>query len=111
MLRLGRQKLIIGALLLLLAASLAANAFLYREASRALFEEHDRPLIDRTVALFARLQPAEAEEIQAATFPMVMHLNDGMRCVELRRRDGLSHYTACYDRRDQVVLEMQGVSH
>jgi|GEM_PF-6335913 len=108
--RIGRHRLIVGALLLLLTASVAGNLLLYRQGSRPLFAEHDRPLVERTVALFARSEPARAEEIRTASFPMVMGLADGVKCVELRRHDRLGYLLACYDRRDKLILEMEGVT-
>ncbi len=78
-----RRNAILGALLLLLTGSLVANALLYRKASRPLFDEGDRWLIERTIA--RSLHPAQ---LRAETSPIVMHMG-GRNCVELRRHDGL----------------------
>ncbi len=95
------------ALLLLLAASLAANLLLYRKADGALFDEGDRPLIERTVTLFTR-GGANRTQIEAESFPVVMRLPD-RTCVELRRHDGRGYRRACYDGRNRLVEESEGV--
>jgi hypothetical protein len=94
-------------LLLLLTASLAANLLLYRMASRPLFEEGDRPLIERTIALSPRMG---SEDIRAVTFPIVMRRGD-RACVELRRYDGLGYSGACFDRQGRLIEETAGVDH
>jgi hypothetical protein len=94
------------ALLLLLMTSVAGNVLLYREASRPLFDEGDRPLIERTVALSPRM---DSDDIRAVTFPIVMR--HGQRtCVELRRYDGLGYSGACYDGGGRLIEEMAGVT-
>jgi hypothetical protein len=93
-------------LLLLLMASFAGNILLYRQASRPLFEEGDRPLIERTVALFPRMN---REDIRTVTFPIVMRQGD-RTCVELRRHDGLGHFGACYDGDGRLIQQTEGVS-
>jgi hypothetical protein len=95
------------ALLLLLAASLAANLLLYRKANRPLFEEGDRPLIERTVGLFTR-GGANHAAIEAETFPLVMRLSD-RTCVELRRHDGRGYQRACYDGRNRPIEQSEGI--
>lgn len=104
-----RRKAILSTLLLVLAASLAANLFLYRQASRPLFDEGDRPLVERTIAGAAVRSRAEsAGDIRAETFPIVMRLGD-RTCVELRRHDGRGHTGACYDRWGQLIEESASV--
>lgn len=97
-------KPLVVALLLLLMASLAGNLLLYRQASRPLFEEGDRPLIERTIAL----SPMASEDTRAVTFPIVMSWGD-RTCVELRRYDGLGYSGACYDREGRLIEERAGV--
>ena len=46
----NRRHAILWILVLLLAASLVANVLLYRKANRPLFDEGERPLVERTVA-------------------------------------------------------------
>ena len=94
------------ALLLLLMASLAGNLLLYRQARRPLFEEADRPLIERTVALSPFMG---SQDVRAVTFPIVMR--QGRRtCVELRRYDGLGYSGACYDRQGRLIEESASVA-
>lgn len=93
------------ALLLLLLASVAGNILLYRKASRPLFEEGDRPLIERTISLFLRMNP---EGIRAMTFPIVMRQGD-RTCVELRQHDGRGHFGACYDGQGRLIQKSEGV--
>ncbi len=105
-----RRNAILGALLLLLAGSLAANVLLYRQASRPLFEEGDRPLIERTIARAgARTRPDSSDDIRAQTFPIVMRRGH-QTCVELRRYDRLGYIGACYDRQERLIEETEGVS-
>lgn len=78
------RKPLVAVLLLLLVASLAANVLLYRKGSRPLFEEGDRPLIERTIALSPRM--SLEEDTRTVTFPIVMSWGD-RTCVELRRYD------------------------
>lgn len=105
--RFTRHGLIAGALLLL-AASVVANLILYRRASRPLLTEGDRPLIERTVAMFAASGRTSAADIRGQSFPIVLHLGD-RTCVELRRHDGLGHQSACYDRRGRLIEETESV--
>lgn len=93
-------------LLLLLIASVAGNILLYRQASRPLFREGDRPLIERTIALFPSTNP---EDLRAMTFPIVMRQSD-RTCVELRLHDGRGHFGACYDGQGRLVQQTEGVS-
>lgn len=93
------------ALLLLLTASIAANVLLYREASRPLFDEADRPLIERTIA---RSPCMGSDDVRAVTFPIVMR-HGHRTCVELRRYDGLGYSGACYDSRERLIEEVDGV--
>jgi len=107
--RIPRKPLVV-ALLLMLAASLVANLLLYRKASRPLFEEGDRPLIERTIAeAGARTRPDSADDIRAETFPIVMRRGH-QTCVELRRYDRLGYIGACYDRQERLIEETEGVS-
>jgi hypothetical protein len=94
------------ALLLLLMASMVANVLLYRKASRPLFAEADRPLIERTIALSPHM---DSDDIRAVTFPIVMRWGH-RTCVELRRYDGLGYSGACYDRRGRLIEEAAGVT-
>ena len=105
---LARHRLIIGALLLLLTVSAVGNVILYGKASRPLFAEGDRPLIERTVAHFAALNRTSDSEVRAQSFPLVLHLSD-RTCVELRRDYGRGHRGACYDRRDRLLEEVESV--
>jgi hypothetical protein len=100
-----RQPLVV-ALLLLLMASVAGNVLLYRQANRPLFEEVDRPLIERTIALSRGMG---SENIRTVTFPIVMRWGH-RTCVELRRYDGLGYIGACYDRRGRLIEETAGVT-
>jgi hypothetical protein len=99
---------IVGALLLLLAISVAWNILLYRQASRPLYAEGDRALIDRTVARAVAAAQTNAGDIREQSFPIVLHLAD-RTCVELRRHDGRGHEGACYDRRDRLIEETASV--
>ena|SRR5215213_1499691 len=103
-----RRNAILWTLLLLLAASLVANMLLYRKASRPLFEEGDRPLIERTIASAARSQRVSPDEIRADAFPIVMR-SARRTCVELRRYDRLGYSGACYDRGGRLIEETEGV--
>ncbi len=108
--RISRHGIVLGLLLLLLVASAALNILLlYRQANRPLFEEGDRPLIERTIAHFAAQGPNSEEEIRANSFPIVVRLGN-MRCVELRYgRQG--HQGACYDPSGQLIQESAGATH
>ncbi|HET9638167.1 MAG TPA: hypothetical protein VFP12_03080 [Allosphingosinicella sp.] len=101
-----RRHAILSALLLLLAVSLVANVLLYRQASRPLFEEADRPLIERTIARSPRIG---SEDVRSVTFPIVMRRGD-RTCVELRRYDRLGYTGACYDRQGRLIEETAGVT-
>jgi hypothetical protein len=103
-----RPKPIVAALLVLLALSLAGNALLlYRQASRPLYTEGDRPLIDRTIAHFAALEGMSEAEIRAHSFPIVMRQGE-RTCVELRY-GRLGHRGACYDRSGRLIEETASV--
>ena len=104
----ARHRLIIGALALLLLASLAANVILYPLASRSLYSEGDRPLIERTIALAAAGSTSRADEIRSETFPIVVNTGGGS-CVELRDRNASGHYGACYDRHGRLIEESGSV--
>jgi hypothetical protein len=93
-------------LLLLLIASIAGNILLYRQARRPLFNNGERPLIERTIALFPGTDP---EEIRAMTFPIVMRQGD-RTCVEMRLHNGRGHYGACYDGQGRLIQQTEGVS-
>jgi hypothetical protein len=95
------------ALLVLLIASFAGNVVLYREASRPLFHEADRPLIERTIVHFAHSARVSPDQIRAETFPIVMRWGH-RTCVELRRNDGLGYSGACYDRQERLIEEAEG---
>jgi hypothetical protein len=105
----SRQKLIVGALVLLLATSVAGNLLLYRQASRPLHTEGDRPLIERTAAHFAAIERTTADEIMTDSFPIVLHLAD-RTCVELRHIGGMGHRGACYDRQGELLEETASVT-
>ena len=105
--RFTRRRLIIGALLLLLTVSVAGNFILYRQVRRPLFTESERPLIERTIALFAASGRTSAAAIRAQSFPIVMKLGD-RTCVELRYY-GQGHQGACYDRRGRLIEETESV--
>ena len=105
----NRRHAILWTLLLLLAASLVANVLLYRKANRPLFDEGERPLVERTIAeAGARSRPNTANDIRAETFPIVMRLGD-RTCVELRRHDELGHIGACYDHRGRLIATTESV--
>jgi hypothetical protein len=109
--RITRRSLILGLLLLVLAASLAANLILYRQASRPLYTERDRPLVDRTIAHFAASARMSEAQIRAQSFPIVLSMGRDLNCVELRRYDGLGSQSACYDAQGRVVSEAESVVH
>ena len=98
----------LGALLLLLAVSIAGNIVLFRKASRPLHSAGDLPLIERTIALHARGAPAAEAEIRREAFPIVVRVGHGT-CVELRRYDRAGHYGACYDRRGRLIEQRASV--
>ena len=103
-----RNGAILWTLLLLLAASSVANLLLYRKAARPLFDEADRPLIERTIAdAAARSKHTGPDEIRADAFPIVMRWGS-RTCVELRRHDGLGYIGACYDRHGRLIEEAEG---
>ena len=104
------QRLIGGALLALLALSLAANVYLYPRATRPLYWDYDRLLIERTVARAAARERTDAETIRAQSFPIVLHL-PGRTCVEMRNTDGSGFHGACYDRDGRVTEEIDGVDY
>lgn len=104
-----RRTIVTIVLAALLAASLVANVVLLRLASRPLYAEGERPLIERTVALAAGGSPARAEELRASTVPIVVEAGGG-RCVELRRRDGRGYGGACYDAGGRLTRESAGVT-
>jgi hypothetical protein len=95
-------------LLLLLAISLAANAYLYSLATRPLYAASDRPLIERTLARAAIAERTNPEELRAGTFPIVLEIG-GRTCVDIRNTDGGGHYAACYDRAGRLVEQIAGV--
>ncbi len=100
------RKPLVAALLLLLMASLAGNALLYRQATRPLFDEADRPLIERTIALTPRMG---SEDSRTVTFPIVMRQGD-RTCVQLRRYDRLGYAGACFDRQGRLIEETASVT-
>jgi hypothetical protein len=105
----ARRRLAMPLLLILLVASLAGNIILYPRATRPLFSEGDRPLIQRTIA--AAASSGEHEEQMRTLFPVVMHLAD-RSCVELRSRYERGHYGACYNSRTGELLDQTAsVSH
>ncbi|MEA3009861.1 MAG: hypothetical protein QOJ91_1553 [Sphingomonadales bacterium] len=96
--------------MLLLVASVAGNALLYRKASRPLFEEADRPLIECTIArAAARSQHVDADDIRSHSFPIVMR-RGFQTCIELRRYDRRGYIGGCYDRQGRLIEETAGVS-
>lgn len=106
-----RRNAILWTLVPLLAVSLVANVLLYRKASRPLFDEGDRPLIERTIAdAAARSKHIGPDEIRATAFPIVMRWGH-RTCVELRRYDRLGYIGACYDRSGRLIEEADGVAH
>lgn len=104
-----RQRWIGGALLALLALSLAGNVYLYPRATRPLYEAYDRPLIEQTIARAALTQRTDAETLRAYSFPIVFRL-PGRTCVEMRNIDGSGFYGACYDRSGRVTEEIAGTN-
>lgn len=101
------RRLRVPLLLVLLTASLVGNVLLYPLATRPLFDEGDRPLVDRTVAAASHLPRSEF-------FPIVYRRHGeagepSLTCVELRSRHRLGHYGTCYDVNGHVVEERQSV--
>lgn len=110
MLRPKRRAILLVALGLLLAASLAANVVLYPLATRSLYQEGERDYIERTIALHARGSQSRAAEIRSTTFPIVMRIPAlGLVCVELRFPDEMGNLMACYDRSGRVTAESETV--
>jgi hypothetical protein len=69
-----------------------------------LFDESDRPLIERTIA-----RSPDCDELRSASFPIVMHW--GTRtCVELRRFDRRGYSGACFDRSGRMIKEVAGAT-
>jgi hypothetical protein len=103
-----RLKLVSGALLLILIVSVVGNIALYKRATRPLYHEGDRPLIERTVALAASMEHSSPDRIMARTFPITMRIGGGRTCVELRDLDGAGFHGACYASDGRRIEQIQG---
>jgi hypothetical protein len=101
----SRRQILLALFGTLFAASLTANIILYPRATRALFEEGDRPLIERTIA---EAGGRAFNERMGAYFPIVMRVESGT-CVELRSSQGLGAYTRCYDQAGRVIGAVETV--
>jgi hypothetical protein len=101
-----RNSRIILLLSLLLAASLAANVWLYPRATRVLVQPAEQPLVERARRHAARAYGADAARQARVTYPIVMTLSD-RTCVELRstREDRAGNFLACYDPKTGQLLE------
>jgi hypothetical protein len=105
-----RLRLVGGALLLLLAASVAGNIALYKQATRPLDNQGDERLIERTVAMAAIREHTSPDRIRARTFPITMRIGGGRTCVEIRDLDGASFHGACYGPDGTQIEQIQGLN-
>jgi hypothetical protein len=94
------------ALCVLLAISLAANAYLYPRATRPLVLPGDEQFVERASRHAAAAYGADAGRQARTTFPIVMALADRV-CVELRstRADRVGNFLACYNPQTRQRLE------
>jgi hypothetical protein len=101
-----RNSRIILLLSLLLAASLAANVWLYPRATRPLVQPSQQGLVERARRHAGKAYGADATRQARVTFPIVMTLSD-RSCVELRstRKDRVGDFLACYDPKTGQLLE------
>ena len=85
----------------LLFVAFVSLVILWERARLPLYDEADRPLIDRSVQRAAQQWSTDPREVRRRTFPIVMRFGP-RACVELRPRSnsgphGGPHYLACYE--------------